>query len=78
MLSEVLDITVNGSQVHIVANYRIKNTSDESISTKLMFLSPNIENSGVKVVVKDKDTSFTEESHAMDYATEIEKEDKED
>ncbi len=73
-----MDITVNGSQVHIVANYRIKNTSDESISTKSMFLSPNIENSGVKVVVNDKDTSFTVESHDLDYATEIEKEDKED
>jgi hypothetical protein len=73
-----MDITVNGSQVHIVANYRIKNTSDESISTKSIFLSPNIENGGVKVVVNDKDTSFTVESYDLDYATEIEKEDKED
>ena len=26
VLSEVLDITVNGSQAHIVATYRMKNT----------------------------------------------------
>ena len=71
VLSETLNITVDGSEADIVANYKMKNTTDESISTKSMFLSPNIENSGVKVVVNDKDTSFTVETYALNYDTEI-------
>jgi hypothetical protein len=59
VLSEVLDITVDGSEADIVAIYKMKNTTDESISTQSMFLSPNIKNSGVKIVVNDKNTSFT-------------------
>ena len=65
VLSEVLDITVDGSEADIVATYKMKNTTDESISTQSMFLSPNMENSGVKVVVNDKDTSFTVETYAL-------------
>ncbi len=75
VLSEVLDITVSGSQAHIVATYRMKNTSDKSITTKSMFLSPNIENSDVKVVVNHKDASFTVESYALYYDTEIQTDD---
>jgi len=71
VLSEVLDITVEGSEADIVATYKMKNTTDESISTQSMFLSPNIENSGVKVVVNDKDTSFKVETYALNYDTEI-------
>ena len=71
VLSEVLDITVDGSEADIVATYKIKNITDESITTPSMFLSPNIENSGVKVVVNDKDTSFTVGSYALNYGTEI-------
>lgn len=71
VLSEVLDITVDGSEADIVATYKMKNTTDESISTQSMFLSPNIKNSGVKVVVNDKDTSFTVENYALNYDTEI-------
>lgn len=71
VLSEVLDITIDGSQAYIVATYKMKNTKNESISTQSMFLSPNIENSGVKVVVNDKDTSFTAESYALNYDTQV-------
>lgn len=71
VLSETLDITVGGSDADIVATYKMKNTTDENISTRSMFLSPNIENSGVKVVVNDKDISFTVESYALNYDTEI-------
>lgn len=71
VLSEVLDITVDGSEADIVVTYKMKNTTDESISTQSMFLSPNIKNSGVKVVVNDKDTSFTVENYALNYDTEI-------
>ena len=75
VLSEALDITVNGSEADIVATYKMKNTTDESISTQSMFLSPNIESSGVKVVVNDKDTSFTVETYALNYDTEIKTDD---
>ena len=71
VLSEVLDITVDGSEADIVATYKMKNTTDESISTQSMFLSPNIKNSGVKVVVNGKDTSFTAETYALNYDTKI-------
>lgn len=75
VLSEVLDITVDGSEADIVATYKMKNTTDESISTQSMFLSPNIENSGVKVIANDKDTSFTVESYVLNYDTEIKTDD---
>lgn len=71
VLSEVLEIKVDGSEADIVAIYKMKNTTDESISTRSMFLSPNIKNSGVKVVVNDKDTSFSVDTYALNYDTEI-------
>jgi hypothetical protein len=71
VLSETLDITVDGSEADIVAAYKMKNTAAENVSTRSMFLSPNIENSGVKVVVNGKETAFTTETYALDYDTEI-------
>lgn len=71
VLSEVLDITVEGSKANIVATYKMKNTTGDSISTQSMFLSPNIENSGVKVTFGGKDISFNTESYALNYETEI-------
>lgn len=75
VVSEVLDITVDGTEANIVATYLMKNTADESISTQSMFLSPNIENSGVKVMVNGRDTAFTVESYALNYDTEIKADD---
>lgn len=75
VLSEVLDITVDGSKANIIATYKMKNTTNKSISTQSMFLSPNIENSGVKLIVNDKDTSFTVESYVLNYDTEIKTDD---
>lgn len=75
VISEVLDITVKGSKADILATYRMKNTSNESVSTQSMFLSPNIDNSGVTVRAKDKNLSFLVESYALNYETQIEKKD---
>ena len=75
VLSEVLDITVEDSQAHIVATYKMKNTTDQNISTQSMFLSPNIENSGVNVIVNEKDASFAVESYALNYDTQIQTDD---
>ena len=75
VLSEVLDITVDGSQADIVATYKMKNTSDESISTQSMFISPNVKNSGVKVIVNNKDTSFIVGRYVLNGYTEIKTDD---
>lgn len=75
VLSEILDITVDGSEADIVATYKMKNTTDESITTQSMFLSPNIKNSGVKVVVNNKDTTFTVEKYVYNYSTEVKTDD---
>lgn len=75
VLSEVLNITVDGCEADIVATYKMKNTTDENISTQSMFLSPNIGNGGVKVVVNDKETSFTVETYALNYNTQVKTDD---
>lgn len=75
VLSEVLDITVNGSEADIVATYKMKNSTDDSISTQSMFLSPNIENSDVTVVVNNKDTTFIAKSYDLQYDTDLKTDD---
>ncbi len=71
VVSEVLDITVDGPKAVIAAAYRMKNTGDEAVSTQTMFLSPNMETGGVQVWVNDKDTTFESQSYALNYDTEI-------
>jgi hypothetical protein len=75
VLSEVLDITVNGSEADIVATYKMKNNSNESISTQSMFISPNVENGGVKVIVNNKDTSFKVGRYVLNNYTEVKTDD---
>lgn len=72
VLSEVLDISVNGSKANIVATYKMKNTTNDRISTQSMFLSPNIETSGVQVMVNGRDTPFQSRSYVLNYTTEVE------
>ncbi|MDO5558294.1 MAG: hypothetical protein Q4F95_01715 [Oscillospiraceae bacterium] len=71
VLSEQLDIKVIGSQADIVAAYKMKNTTDKSIYTPSMFLSPNIQKSGVKVTINGNDTHFTNESYTLYYTTKV-------
>lgn len=71
VLSEVLDITVEGTQANIVATYQMKNTTGENVSTPAMFLSPNVSDSGVQVTVNGKSTLFEIQSFALKYDTEI-------
>lgn len=75
VLSEVLDITVDGSQADIVATYTMTNTSEQSVSIQTMFLSPNIKNSNTKVLVNGQDTAFRVETFALNYDTKIETKD---
>lgn len=72
VLSEVLDITVDGSQADIVATYTMTNTSEQLVSIQTMFLSPNIKNSNTKVLVNGQDIAFRVETFALNYDTKIE------
>lgn len=69
VLSEILNITVSGAKAHIVATYKMMNTTNESISTQSMFLSPNIESSDVSVVVNNKSVDYIADSYALNYST---------
>ena len=71
VLSEVLDINVKGNYAHIVATYEMKNTTNKKLSTPTMFLSPNIEDRNVKVIVNNKDAPFKVGSYALDDNTQI-------
>jgi len=67
VLSEVLDITVSGSQAEIVATYKMKNITDEEVSTQAMFLSPNVDNGKTKVVVNNQEVTFSVQAHNLIY-----------
>lgn len=71
VLSETLDITVQGAEANIVATYQMKNTTDQSVSTQSMFLSPNIKDSGVSVLLGGKPADYHAESYALNYSTEV-------
>ncbi len=71
VLSEVLDITVEGDKAFIVATYRMKNTTDETVTTSSMFLSPNIEENDVQVKIDQTEIVFEAESYALNYDTTI-------
>ena len=72
VLSEILDITVHGAKAEITATYHMKNTTDNPVSTRTMFLSPKIEDSGTAVAVNGQETPFTVESYGLNYSTEVE------
>ena len=58
VLSEVLDITVKGSQATIRALYRMKNTTDTPVSTPAMFLAPGMEEGNTAVTVDGTPAAF--------------------
>lgn len=69
--SEILDITVTGAQADIVATYQMKNTTKEHVSTQSMFLSPNIQNGGVTVLVNGRPAAYAADRYSLDYTTQI-------
>ena len=69
--SEVLNLTVHGSQAEISATYPMKNMTGQTVLIEPMFLSPNMEYSGVKITVDGLDTPFDAKSYALTYGTEI-------
>lgn len=71
VLSQVLDIQVQGSQAAITACYTMKNTTQEEVTTETMFLSPNVEESGTQVTVGGQEVPFSVERYGIDYDTRI-------
>lgn len=71
VLSEVLNITITGSNANIVAVYTMKNITSDLVSTKSMFLSPNIDSGGVKVLINNIDIPYEVKSYALTYNVEI-------
>lgn len=69
--SETLDITVHGAKADVTAAYQMKNTADETVSTPVMFLSPNVERAGTAVTANGKDTAFTVEHYTFSHDTNI-------
>lgn len=60
--SELLDITVKGSMANIVATYQMENSTNEMITTPVMFLSPNILTSHIDVQVNQETIPFSSNS----------------
>ncbi len=71
VLSQVLDIQVQGSQAAITACYTMKNTTQEEVTTETMFLSPNVEESGTQVTVGGQEVPFSVERYGISYDTRI-------
>lgn len=71
VLSEDLEIVVNGPDAHITATYEMKNTTDEALSISSMFLSPNMEEKGVTVTVNGKQADVSVQRYGMNGSTQI-------
>ncbi len=71
VLSEVLDIRVDGAQAEITARYSMKNTTDVAVSTDSMFISPNIERANVEVVVNQQAVEYSTQSYELNYDADI-------
>ena len=69
VVSEVLDIKINGETADIKATYNMKNTTSNTVSTKSMILSPNINGNTAKVLVDNNSISYTSESYYVNYGT---------
>ena len=73
--SEVLDIVVDGAYADITATYCLQNVTQKAVSTETMFLSPNMQQSDLQVMVDGKEAKVTVNSFALQYDTQIETED---
>ena len=71
VLSEDLEIVVQGPDAHITATYEMKNTTDEALSISSMFLSPNMEERGVTVTVNGKQADVSVQRYGMNGSTKL-------
>lgn len=70
--AETLDIRVEGAKARIRAEYTMKNTAGEQISTPAMFLCPDQEEGSVQVQAREKPVEFTVEEYILGYAGRVE------
>lgn len=68
---EVLDIEVIGAKANIKASYHMKNTTNEAVTTKSMFLSPNISEDSFSVTIDGKNVFYTSQTYKIGYESEI-------
>lgn len=73
VISEALEITLEGDVARIQAVYRMKNTTDREARTQSMFLSPNVEKNETRVRIKESDVPFTVERFHLGYDTSVRK-----
>lgn len=72
--TETLDIRVEGAKAQIRAEYTMKNTAGEQISTPAMFLCPDQEEGSVRVTAREEPLEFLVEEYALSYDSRVETE----
>lgn len=72
--AETLDIRVEGAEAQIRAEYTMKNTAGEQISTPAMFLCPDQEEGSVRVTAREEPLEFLVEEYALSYDSRVETE----
>lgn len=71
VLGEVLDIQVEGSQALIRAQYTMKNTTREEVTTPAMFLCPNQEEETTRVTLEGQPLDFTTQEYQLGYNSQV-------
>ena len=72
---EVLDIRVTGSTAEITATYSMVNSTDQPVSTPVMFLAPNTGNGSVEVTADGVSVPCSTDQYVLNYTTKVETED---
>ena len=72
--AETLDIRVEGAKAQIRAEYTMKNTAGEQVSTPAMFLCPDQEEGSVRVTAREEPLEFRVEEYALSYDSRVETE----
>ena len=72
---EVLDIRVTGSTAEITATYSMVNSTDQPVSTPVMFLAPNTGDGSVEVTADGVSVPCFTDQYVLNYTTKVETED---
>ena len=72
---EVLDIRVTGSTAEITATYSMVNSTDQPVSTPVMFLAPNTGDGSVEVMADGVSVPCSTDQYVLNYTTEVKTED---
>lgn len=72
---EVLDIRLTGSTAEITATYSMVNSTDQPVSTPVMFLSPNTGDGSVEVTADGVSVPCSTDQYVLNYTTKVKTED---